>query len=71
MNCAHACLLGLPRRIVNDRSAASKRFVDFVLDNLFGPKYTIVKAKLQVKRHAVDAASACVAKPAPPHFETS
>jgi hypothetical protein len=25
---------------------------DFVLDNLFGPKYTIVKPKLQVKRIA-------------------
>jgi hypothetical protein len=28
-----------------------RRFIDFVLDNLFGPKYTIVKTKLQVKRN--------------------
>jgi hypothetical protein len=27
--------------------------VDLVLDKLFGPKYTIVKRKLQVKRRSV------------------
>jgi hypothetical protein len=38
----------LPRVFALQRSM--QRFIEFVLDNLFASKYTIVKRKLQVKR---------------------